>query len=127
MFEIRTFGGPMSLAHSIPDEPPVVVALERDLRAWLADARASWDAAVVAADRDASIESTDLWNDMPALDSKVVARTSHIFKQHLGLALDPKLIRPGGYKDDDDMILDLIPKMRAAAAKRAESKSGDKK
>ena len=55
--------------------------------------------------------SSDLWDSMPTVDSKTVARTSPIFRQHLGRPLDVKLIRPGGYQSIDDMINHLVPAM----------------
>ncbi|MFM8979571.1 MAG: hypothetical protein ACKOSS_03815 [Planctomycetia bacterium] len=54
------------------------------------------------------------------MDSKSVARTSPIFEKVLGVPLDINLIRPGGYRDIEDVINDLVPKMdKHAASARA--------
>lgn len=58
-----------------------------------------------------------LWDRMPAIDSKAVAETSPIFEKHLGIPLDPRLIRSGGYSSADDLVKDLVPRMIAAARK----------
>ena len=98
--------------------------LEAELRSWLREQRASWDAAVQSGKPASPAGSLELWEDMPALDSKMVARSSHIFRKYLGIPLDPKLIRPGGYRDEDDMIRDLIPKMEDVALKKRGRKGG---
>jgi hypothetical protein len=86
-----------------------------DLRTWWETECTDWDAAVTGADPGDLPGGSDLWDDMPQVDSKAIARTSPIFEQHLGLPLDVSLIRPGGYTSIDDAIADLVPKMEAAA------------
>ena len=44
-----------------------------------------------------------LWGGLPAIDSKIVAKASHIFEEELGVSLDPKWIKPGGYDDVDEL------------------------
>ena len=85
--------------------------LATDLRAEWNREQADWDAQV--AGNDAT--GMDLWNSMPTVDSKTVARMSPIFEEHLGRPLDVRLIRPGGYDSIDEMIEVLVPKMMDAS------------
>ena len=88
-----------------------------DLLKFWNDQSLDWDEMVLAAGDESSIgdDSVDLWDDMPEVDSKAVARSSPIFEQHLGIALDVRLIRAGGYVDFQDMVDDLVPKMAELA------------
>lgn len=87
------------------------------LKEWWETESADWDA-LVAGPVPATDPAVDLWDDMPVVDSKAVARTSPLFEQHLGLPLDVKLIRAGGYKSIDEMIDHLVPLMDEAAQKK---------
>ncbi len=82
------------------------------LRAWWQQESDDWDAAVEGA---APKSGTDVWDDMPTIDSKAVARSSPVFEEHLGVKLDVAQIREGGYSGIEDMITDLVPKMRQLA------------
>jgi hypothetical protein len=86
------------------------------LRQWWEEEAGDWDELVDGRGDDAQSE-TDLWDDLPQVDSKAIARTSPIFERHLGVPLDVKLIRRGGYGSIEEVILDLVPKMGEAAAK----------
>lgn len=90
-------------------------ALAADIKRWWKEECTNWDAAVTGADPASLPGGADLWDDMPTVDSKAVARTSPIFERHLGIPLAVKLIRHGGYASIDDAIADLVPKMEAAA------------
>ena len=79
------------------------------LRLWWDQETNDWDALVE--DRGAEVTASDLWDSMPAVDSKAVARTSPIFEEHLGRPLDVQCIRPGGYESVEDMIRHLVPAM----------------
>ena|SRR5437879_5750762 len=92
--------------------------LAEDLKSWWSQEGADWDTAVTGADPHSLPGGVDLWDDMPKVDSKVIARSSPIFMRHLGTPLDVKLIRPGGYPSIDDAIADLVPKMVARAAQK---------
>ncbi len=96
-------------------------ALERDLRAWVELESADWDA-LVEGGPEGLPGGSDLWDTMPVLDSKAVARSSPVFEQHLGIKLDVRLIRAGGYFDVDDMISDLVPSMVQVALERQSRK-----
>jgi hypothetical protein len=89
-------------------------AIATDIKQWWREERADWDTAVTRADPSSLQGGADLWDDMPTVDSKAIARTSPIFERHLGVPLDVKLIRHGGYSTIDDVISDLVPKMVAA-------------
>jgi hypothetical protein len=86
-----------------------------DIRAWWETESADWDAAVTGAEPGDLPGGRDLWDGMPQVDSKAIARTSPIFERHLGIPLDVRLIRPGGYATIDDAIGDLVQKMEVAA------------
>ena len=79
------------------------------LRLWWDQETNDWDALVE--DSGAEATASDLWDSMPAVDSKAVARTSPIFEEHLGRPLDVQCIRPGGYESVEDMIRHLVPAM----------------
>ena len=85
-------------------------SLVNALQDFLEDACQDWDEAVDSDDSD-----TDLWEDMPTVDSKTVARTSPIFEKFLGIPLDVTLIRHGGYKSIDEVINELVPRMETRA------------
>ena len=87
--------------------------LSNALREWWSQESADWDAQVEGSRSEAVSDATDseLWDSMPTIDSKAVARTSPIFEEHLRRPLDIHLIRPGGYQSADDMIHHLVPAM----------------
>lgn len=78
------------------------------IRAWWAEQESGWSPPTMN-----ESPASDLWDQMPVVDSKSVARSSPIFEEHLGVKLDVKLIRPGGYSTIDEMIQDVVPKMVA--------------
>ena len=87
--------------------------LSSALREWSSQESADWDARVEDNSTEAVCDATDpdLWESMPTIDSKAVARTSPIFEEHLGRPLDIRLIRPGGYDSVENMIRHLVPAM----------------
>src|SRR5947209_7922958 len=96
------------------DKSAVIATIAADLRKWWNEEAADWDELVDAQVGNAESE-TDLWDDLPVVDSKAIARTSPIFARHLGVPLDVKLIRRGGYGGIEEVIIDLVPKMVEAA------------
>lgn len=100
-----------------PTQPTRATLLAEALQAWWKEESEDWDALVTGAVADVAGE-LDVWNDMPTVDSKAVARTSPIFKKYLGMPLDSKLIRAGGYKSLEGMIDHLVPLMEEAAKKK---------
>ena len=70
-------------------------------------------------DWDRRVESEDasvgLWDGIPNIDSKEVARMRPIFEKHLGRPFDVNHIRPGGYMAVDELIDDLVPKLTGTA------------
>lgn len=93
--------------------------LADDLKLWWEQECEDWDALVEGVDPKELLGGEDLWDWMPVVDSKAVARTSPIFERYLGIPLDVKLIRRGGYKSIDEMVRDLVPKMLGTAAARS--------
>jgi hypothetical protein len=95
-----------------------IKALEKAIRDWWKAEQEKW---VHAVDDGAEPgNDSDLWDDMPVVESKQIARTGKLFEEHLGTKLDVKLIRAGGYESIEDVISDLVPKMVAAASKSGE-------
>ena len=94
-------------------EPTRETQLRRALRAWAEQETVDWDAQVEASGTGIVPDTgnSDLWDSMPTLDSKAVARSSPIFERYLGRPLDIRLIRPGGYQSIDAMIEHLVPSM----------------
>lgn len=100
-------------------------AIAADFKKWWEEERTDWDEAVTGADSTSLPDGTDLWDDMPTVDSKAIARTSPIFERHLGVPLDVKLIRHGGYASIDEAIADLVPKMEVAANQKVQHRDGE--
>ena len=76
--------------------------LEAGLRTWWDKERADWDDQIPGSDL------ADLWESMPVVDSKAVARMAPIFERHEGRRFDVRRIRAGGYADIDDAIRHLV-------------------
>ena len=111
---------------SAPSEADKQGPLVQALREWWSHEIADWDLQVQASRNDIIRDAphSDLWNCLPTVDSKTVARMSPIFQRHLGRPLDVKLIRPGGYESLDDMISDLVPAMMKDSETNGESSDG---
>jgi hypothetical protein len=111
-----------AIAALAPDTPPPLsdrmTKLIDALRGWLELESTDWDQLVTGPLADAPDADIDLWDDMPAIDSKAVARSSPLFKKFLGIELDVALIRAGGYKNIDECIDHLVPLMDEAAKKK---------
>lgn len=97
-----------------PMVAPVPSAFEVAATAWWAAESTDWDELVTTGPaRSPPPGGASLWGGMPIVDSKAVARLAPIFKEHFGLPLDPKLIRPGGYGSIAEAARDLESKYRA--------------
>lgn len=53
-----------------------------------------------------------VWGGVPVVDSKTVARASPVLRKHLGVGINPKLIRKGGYASFAEALDDLLSKIR---------------
>ena len=71
--------------------------------------QATWDSKVENVERAQG--ELDLWDKIPNMDSKEVARMTPILEKYLGPVFDVKHIRPGGYEDVDDLIEDIVRKL----------------
>jgi hypothetical protein len=80
--------------------------LRSDLKKWWEDESESFDAAVAG--------TASVWGGMPEIDSKAVVKASPIIRKFVGGELDPRMIRKGGYSSFDDLVNDLLPKLREA-------------
>ena len=77
--------------------------LSADLRACWEKEQTDWDHQVSRNDA-----GPDLWDSMPVVDSKTVARMAPIFEKHEGRPFDVRRIRAGGYAGIDDAIRHLV-------------------
>ena len=78
--------------------------LAEAVRRALNKERESCEAQVVGGDSS----SADLWEDMPTVDSKTVARLAPVFKRHTGRPLNIRRIRPGGYDSVEEAVQHLV-------------------
>lgn len=117
---VPTTSWPSTVAFGGRQTREVHERLSSALRDWWDRERADWDAQVGRSSAEAASEAagSDLWDSMPMIDSKEVARTSSVFEEHLGRPLDVRLIRPGGYGSIENMILHLVPAMMDAPQAR---------
>ena len=86
-----------------------IAALEAAIREWWLTQEASWLDDSVNTDS----EETDLWDDLPEVDSKVAAKSTPLFEDHLGVKLDVRMIKPGGYTSINELVNELVPRMVA--------------
>lgn len=56
--------------------------------------------------------ASDLYSDLPAVDSKTVAKMSPLVKDLIGRRLDPRWIRKGGYLTPEEAADDILAKIR---------------
>jgi hypothetical protein len=98
---------PQSLA--FPEEQ-----LVNDLRTW-------WDEEVAGADdpfaehpptTGTDPSSGTIYDVQPAVDSLGVVRRLALIDKQVGFRVPSDIVRRGGYHSFDDMIADLIPKVR---------------
>jgi hypothetical protein len=108
----------MANTTSTPDSLSDATPLIAELKSWWEGENASFDDAVAGSGTTGGANGSDLWDAMPTIDSKTVATTVPIFERHLGIKLDVKRIKPGGYDNVDAMINHLVPLMQAAAHQR---------
>ena len=85
--------------------------LRADLLEWWRTESEDWDDLVAGSQEPEADAFENLWRRLPVVDSKAVARTSPIFKRHLGIPLRLRLIRPGGYDSFEAVLSDIVPKM----------------
>ena len=78
--------------------------LAADLRSCYEREQAEWDEQVAGDDATGA----DLWESMPVVDSKTVARMAPIFQRHEGRPFDLRRIRAGGYSSIEDAIDHLV-------------------
>lgn len=55
---------------------------------------------------------SDLWDDLPTVDSKTVAKLSPVVKKFVGRSLDPRWIRKGGYASVDEAVNDILGQLQ---------------
>ena len=85
-----------------------VPALKSALEAWFEEETAPIDGVEEAPSGDGG----SILDTRPAIDSKRVVDATAITKKVLGIPLPPAIIKPGGYASCEEMIDDLIPKLK---------------
>lgn len=88
------------------------VDLINDLREW-------WDEEVVGDPFAEPAASTGtIYELQPAVDSLGVVNQLVIIDKHVGFEVPPTVVRRGGYNSFEDMVVDLLPKVRALYVER---------
>jgi hypothetical protein len=91
-------------------------ALVRDLRVW-------WDDQVGGGEddpfADAKPPTGTIFDVIPVIDSLGVVTGLVTVEKHVGFKVTPRIIRRGGYSGFDDLVDDLLPKVRALVEKRS--------
>jgi acyl carrier protein len=90
-------------------------ALIADLRRW-------WDEQV-ADEEDPFADpprprAGTIFEVVPVVDSLGVVSALVTIEKHLDFEIPPQIIKPGGYRNFEEMIADLLPKVRALLIKR---------
>ena len=86
-------------------------ALVAELEDWFATESASIDGSIES--KAPSGAGGSIVTVRPAIDSKRVLDATIITERVLGIELPPEIIKPGGYDSCEEMIGDLVPKLRA--------------
>ncbi|WP_024576218.1 MULTISPECIES: hypothetical protein [unclassified Afipia] len=81
------------------------------LRAWFEEETTPIDGVVDEADVPSG-EGGSIVGMRPAIDSKRVVDATVITKKVLGIPLPPAIIKPGGYNSCEEMIDDIVPKLK---------------
>lgn len=91
-------------------------ALEQDLRAW-------WDDQVGDDDPFANPKppTGTIYDVVPTMDSLSAVTGLVIVETHVGFEVPPTTIRRGGYTGVDDVVNDILPKVRVLADKHKAS------
>lgn len=96
--------------HSYSEE-----ALSADLRSW-------WDGEVGGKDDPfadpKSAASGTIFDVLPAIDSLGCVNGLLTIEKHVGFELPSRILRRGGYSSFEDMVSDLLPKVRAMLERR---------
>lgn len=87
-----------------------VPTLIAELEAWFAAETESIDGSIEAAAPAGSGGS--IISVRPAIDSKRVVDATVVTKKVLEIDLPPEIIKPGGYASCEEMIADLLPKLK---------------
>ena len=92
-------------------------ALADDLRAW-------WDGEIGGADdpfADPKPPLGTIFDVLPVIDSLGVLNGLLTIEKHVGFEVPSRIIRRGGYSSFDDMVSDLLPKLRAMVERRRQT------
>lgn len=81
-----------------------------ELEAWYATETESIDGEVEAA--APAGEGGSVISVRPAIDSKRVVDATLVTEEVLGIELPPEIIKPGGYDTFEEMIEDIVPKLK---------------
>ena len=87
-------------------------ALVNDLRAWWNDQVGGDDPFV-----SPKAPSGTIFDVVPEMDSLSAVTGLVTVEEHLGFDVPPTMIRRGGYSNFDDMVNDIMPKVRSMAEK----------
>ena len=82
--------------------------LKSALEAWFEEETAPIDGVEEAPSGDGG----SILETRPAIDSKRVVDATAVTKEVLGIPLPPAIIKPGGYASCEEMINDIVPKLK---------------
>jgi hypothetical protein len=110
MFENRTWSVRMDatkaeLEKAFDEKVPELVSA---LEAWFEEETAPID----GVDDAPSGDGGSIVAMRPAIDSKRVVDARAVTKKVLGILLPPAIIKPGGYTSCEEMISDIVPKLK---------------
>lgn len=101
------FPNMMSSLPNAKTQSPAGKELEQEFREWWKQKNERWES-----DGGGATESEELWDHMPAIDSKAVIRAgASVSEGHSNVQFDPTMVQPGGYSSIDGLVDDLVPKM----------------
>ena len=95
------------LAKKFDEKTPQLIA---ELETWYAEETTAIDGAIEAA--APAGEGGSIISVRPPIDSKRVVDATLVTEAVLGIELPPEIIKPGGYDTFEEMIDDIIPKLK---------------
>lgn len=116
---------PSQLAITVDEFDRILPSLRSDLeQEWYNVECLSLDEQLGTGDEaDNTSPDAGLYCGMPQIDSKVVSKASPVVERYLGCKLPLDMIRRGGYHSFDDVLNDLVTKLRSRCMPSAPAKT----
>lgn len=94
--------------------------LEDLMREWWDEEQSGWSIDKKAKD-ELKKQAKDIMSSIPVIDSKVAITVSAVVEEILGAEIHPSLIKKGGYSSIDELIEDLLGKLKACCKQKKAS------